>query len=123
MSIATPLCKRLIAISCCFLSSPFDQNLSRKLTTRLADIFPDSSHVQFHELQERTDTEIWEFAKSNNFCIFTQDADFFERSRLYGSPPKVIWLRCGNAPNNYIELSQALCHKGKYITIPFHSSC
>ncbi|WP_348535441.1 DUF5615 family PIN-like protein [Komarekiella delphini-convector] len=28
----------------------FDQNLSRKLVTRLADIFPNASHVQFHEL-------------------------------------------------------------------------
>lgn len=81
----------------------FDQNLSRKLVTRLSDIFPDSSHVQFHGLAEKTDTEIWEFAKINDFCILTQDADFAERSRLYGSPPKVVWLRCGNAPTNHVE--------------------
>ncbi|MDF5722677.1 MAG: DUF5615 family PIN-like protein [Rhizonema sp. PD37] len=30
----------------------FDQNLSRKLVNRLADIFPNSSHVQFHGLLE-----------------------------------------------------------------------
>ena len=81
----------------------FDQNLSRKLATRLADLFPDCSHVQFHNLADRTDTEVWEFAKSNGFCIVTQDADFEERSRLYGSPPKVIWLRCGNVPTNQVE--------------------
>ncbi|WP_110989086.1 DUF5615 family PIN-like protein [Acaryochloris thomasi] len=81
----------------------FDQNLSRKLSTRLADIFPDASHVQFHELAEKTDTKIWEFAKLHGFCIVTQDADFAERSRLYGSPPKVVWLRCGNAPTRQIE--------------------
>jgi len=81
----------------------FDQNLSRKLVSRLADIFPDSSHVQFHELTEADDTEIWEFAKVEKFCIVTQDADFAERSRLYGSPPKVIWLRCGNAPTSSVE--------------------
>ena len=81
----------------------FDQNLSRKLVSRLADIFPESSHVQSHGLAEKTDTEIWEFAKANDFCIVTQDADFAERSRLYGSPPKVIWLRCGNAPTREIE--------------------
>jgi predicted nuclease of predicted toxin-antitoxin system len=81
----------------------FDQNLSRKLVTRLADICPTSSHVQFHNLEEKTDTEIWEFAKINDFCIVTQDADFAERSRLYGSPPKVIWLRCGNAPTKEVE--------------------
>ncbi len=38
----------------------FHQNLSRKLTNGLADIFPESSHVQFHGLAEKTDTEIWE---------------------------------------------------------------
>ena len=81
----------------------FDQNLSRKLVNRLADIFPESSHVQFHDLAEKADTEIWEFAKLNDFCIVTQDADFPERSRLYGSPPKVIWLRCGNTPTNQVE--------------------
>jgi len=81
----------------------FDQNLSRKLANRLADIFPNASHVQFHELAEKTDTEVWEFAKLNDFCIVTQDADFAERSRLYGSPPKVVWLRCGNAPTNQVE--------------------
>jgi predicted nuclease of predicted toxin-antitoxin system len=81
----------------------FDQNLSRKLVTRLANLYPNSSHVQSHRLAEETDTEIWEFAKSNDFCIVTQDADFAERSRLYGSPPKVIWLRCGNAPTAQVE--------------------
>ncbi|MGG6266373.1 DUF5615 family PIN-like protein [Leptolyngbya sp. AN03gr2] len=81
----------------------FDQNLSRKLVARLADIFPNSSHVQSHQLAEETDTEIWRFAKAHDFCIVTQDIDFAERSRLYGSPPKVIWLRCGNAPTQQVE--------------------
>ncbi len=80
-----------------------DQNLSRKLVNRLADIFPDLSHVQFHGLRNADDSEIWEFAKNQGFCIITQDADFFERSRLYGSPPKVIWLRCGNSPTREVE--------------------
>lgn len=81
----------------------FDQNLSRKLVTRLADIFPDASHVQFHGLTDADDSEIWEFAKIEGFCIVTQDADFAERSHLYGSPPKVIWLRCGNTPTSNVE--------------------
>jgi predicted nuclease of predicted toxin-antitoxin system len=81
----------------------FDQNLSRKLVDRLADVFPHSSHVQFHNLLEADDAVIWEFAKTHGFCIVTQDADFAERSRLYGAPPKVIWLRCGNAPTRTVE--------------------
>nr|WP_255527306.1 DUF5615 family PIN-like protein [Oculatella sp. LEGE 06141] len=51
------------------------------MVTRLADVFPNARHVQFHNLAEKTDTEIWEFAKLNDFCIVTQDADFAERSR------------------------------------------
>ncbi|MBM0741681.1 DUF5615 family PIN-like protein [Phormidium sp. CLA17] len=81
----------------------FDQNLSRKLISRLADIFPDSSHVQFHGLSEADDGEIWEFAKVQKFCIVTQDADFADRSRLYGAPPKVVWLRCGNVPTSNVD--------------------
>lgn len=81
----------------------FDQNLSRKLVSQLADIYLNSSHVQFHELEKKTDTEVWEFARINDFCIVTQDVDFAEKSRLYGSPPKVIWLRCGNAPTRQVE--------------------
>ena len=73
------------------------------MVTRLADIFPNASHVQFYGLAEKTDTEIWDFAKLNDFCIVTQDADFAERSLLYGSPPKVVWLKCGNAPTNQVE--------------------
>ena len=88
----------------------FDQNLSRKLVSRLSDLFPDSSHIQFHQLAEEDDSVIWEFTKANDFCIVTQDADFAEKSRLYGSPPKVIWLRCGNAPTRQVE---ALLRSGK----------
>ncbi|NEO82719.1 MAG: hypothetical protein F6J87_00420 [Spirulina sp. SIO3F2] len=81
----------------------FDQNLSRKLVSRLADLFPDSSHVQFHNLAEESDTQVWDFAQQNGFCIVTQDVDFAERSRLYGAPPKVIWLRCGNSTTLQVE--------------------
>lgn len=81
----------------------FDQNLSRKLVNRLSDIFTESSHVQFQGLSEANDSEIWEVAKNNSFCMVTQDTDFADRSRLYGSPPKVIWLRCGNAPTAEVE--------------------
>ncbi|MFM7439035.1 MAG: DUF5615 family PIN-like protein [Snowella sp.] len=40
---------------------------------RLADIFPDSSHGQFHALAEVNDSTIWEFAKNHDFCIENSD--------------------------------------------------
>jgi predicted nuclease of predicted toxin-antitoxin system len=36
----------------------FDQNLSRKLVNRLADMHPDASHVQFHDLTDADDSAI-----------------------------------------------------------------
>ena len=44
-----------------------------------------------------------DYAKAHAFAIVTQDADFAERSRLFGSPPKVVWLRCGNTTPRNIE--------------------
>ncbi len=66
-------------------------------------MFPGCSHVHYHNLTEEDDRKIWEFAKEQEFRIVTQDADFTEFSRLLGSPPKVIWLRCGNMPTIEVE--------------------
>ncbi len=48
------------------------------------------------------DLEIWQFAKTNGFIIVTKDSDFEEISILKGTPPKVIWIRTGNAQNHAI---------------------
>lgn len=82
----------------------FDQNLSHRLPSRLADAFPDSEHVRHARLDRATDEAIWNYAKGHGFAIVTQDADFAERSRLFGSPPRVIWLRCRNTTPRNIEL-------------------
>ncbi len=81
----------------------FDQNLSAKLCTSLADVFPGSVHVLGLGLERATDRQIWEYAKSEGLVIVTQDADFFDLAALYGSPPQVIWLRSGNQPTAAIE--------------------
>ena len=81
----------------------FDQNLSFKLCGRLNDLFPDSSQVQLVGLAQVDDLVIWEHAKANGFVIVTQDSDFADRAGLYGAPPKVIWLRCGNQQTAFIE--------------------
>ncbi len=40
----------------------FDQNLSPRLVTRLADLFADSSHVQTEGLDCASDDQVWEHA-------------------------------------------------------------
>ncbi len=46
---------------------------------------------------------IWQFAVTQGFAIVSKDLDFYDRSMLHGSPPKVIWLRTGNCSANYTE--------------------
>ena len=81
----------------------FDQNLSFKLCPALADLFPGSSQVRLLGLAEADDTAVWQHAKANAFVLVTQDSDFADMAALYGPPPKVIWLRCGNQPTSGIE--------------------
>lgn len=73
------------------------------MPARLGDLFPDSTHVRASKMDQATDVQIWEYAKANGYCIVSQDADFAERSRLYGAPPKVIWVRCGNQTPLQVE--------------------
>ena len=82
---------------------PFDQNISYRLVRRLADIYPDSIHVREVGLRDADDADIWEYAKLNGFTVVSKDADFQQRSLLYGHPPKFIWLRAGNCPVQVIE--------------------
>ena len=81
----------------------FDQNLSPRLVKLLADIFPDSNHVFPLGLDESEDTEVWQYAKTNNYLLVTKDADFGDLSILRGFPPKVIWIRRGNCKTSDIE--------------------
>jgi predicted nuclease of predicted toxin-antitoxin system len=81
----------------------FDQNLSDKLCDRLADLFPNSSQVRRAGLDAAHDRAVWEFAKANAFAIVSLDSDFADMAALYGPPPKVIWLRCGNQTSESIE--------------------
>jgi predicted nuclease of predicted toxin-antitoxin system len=70
----------------------FDQNLSPKLVTRLANLFPDSSHVHSVGLDCADDDTVWKHARLNGFAFVTKDEDYNNLSVLRGSPPKVIWL-------------------------------
>ena len=80
----------------------FDQNLSFKLCGQLADLFPGSNQVLPLGLDKADDSAIWQFAKANDFIIVTQDADFADMAALYGPPPKIIWLRCGNQSSAFV---------------------
>jgi len=74
----------------------FDQNLSHRLVGQLAGEFPGSAHVRDAGLAAAPDPDVWAYAAANGFAIVSKDTDFQHRALLYGSPPKVIWIRLGN---------------------------
>ncbi len=80
----------------------FEQNLSFKLCTRLADVFLDSSQARLLGLDQADDRTLWH-AQVTGFTLVMHDTDFAERATLHGFPPKVILLRCSNQPAAAIE--------------------
>lgn len=74
----------------------FDQNLSPKLATQLADIFPGSTHVHLLGLDQKPDPPIWDFAQENGYVIVSKDTDFADYSAAFGFPPHVILVQTGN---------------------------
>jgi predicted nuclease of predicted toxin-antitoxin system len=75
----------------------FDENLSFRLAVALKDLYPDSSHVRDVKLLGAPDEQIWNYARDEDFILVSKDTDFYQRSIVFGAPPKVIWLRIGNA--------------------------
>ena len=74
----------------------FDANLSRRLIGTLAAEFPQSAHASAIGANPGDD-EIWRHAKTHDLVIVSKDSDFYRMSMVWGAPPKVIWLRVGNA--------------------------
>ncbi|HMN86454.1 MAG TPA: DUF5615 family PIN-like protein [Bauldia sp.] len=80
----------------------FDQNLSFRLCSVLADAFPDSTQVHLLGLEGIDDRTLWNLARTENYTLVSQDSDFADLAALFGPPPKVIWLRLGNQPTRVI---------------------
>ena len=86
----------------------FDENLSPRLVGLLAEDFPGSVHADEVGLHGRPDAEVWAYARDRDLMLVSKDNDFRQLSFLHGAPPKVVWLRIGNAPTRaVVELLRA----------------
>ena len=81
----------------------FDQNISYKIIKRLEGIFPGSTQVKSVGLENKSDKEIWVYAKEHNYVVVTFDSDFYDLSIIWGSPPKIIWIRTNDQRTASIE--------------------
>jgi predicted nuclease of predicted toxin-antitoxin system len=80
-----------------------DQNLSRLLLDRLADLFPGSTHVSGAGLERANDQIIWSWAANHGHVLMTKDRDFEREDDFPGPPPKCILVVTGNASTDDIE--------------------
>ena len=71
---------------------------------KLNDVFQDIKHVDRVGLGGESDNAVWQYAKENGYMLVSKDSDFYDKSVLFGYPPKVIWIRRGNCSNKTIEL-------------------
>lgn len=69
-----------------------DENLPRAIR----DVIGDASIHASEIAPQASDTLLWNHARERDWIILTRDTDFFDRLLLFGSPPKVIWVRLGN---------------------------
>lgn len=79
-----------------------DHNLSPKLVKHLSGWFPGSVHTEELGFGRTSDHDLWQHALENGYSILTKDTDYEHISILRGSPPKVVWLRIGNAPTSKV---------------------
>jgi predicted nuclease of predicted toxin-antitoxin system len=79
-----------------------DENLSRRVIPAIVDAYPESSQIALLGMESVADGGVWEYARREGYILVTQDSDFHDLSALYGHPPKIIWLKCGNQPRRRI---------------------
>jgi predicted nuclease of predicted toxin-antitoxin system len=80
----------------------FDENLSPSLPRLLAMEFPDSTHVRDCGLKGQPDDVLWDYAGKHGYVLVSKDSDFYERSLLFGPPPKFVWLCLGNCTRDAV---------------------
>jgi predicted nuclease of predicted toxin-antitoxin system len=79
-----------------------DENLSPRLVVELSVDYPGTLHLDSVGLHGLPDREVWEYARDHGFVLVSKDNDFRQMSFLLGAPPKVVWLRIGNAPTRAV---------------------
>ena len=97
----------------------FDQNISPKIVKQLEDIFPEGRQVRHLGLEDASDIQIFEYAKTHDYAVVTFDSDFVDLNVVKGFPPKIIWLKTGNLTTKAIS---ELIHKNIVVIQDFLKS-
>ncbi len=78
-----------------------DAQLSPAIAAWLNRTFEDITAASLHslDLRDAIDYDIFTKARLENAIIMSKDDDFIQLIEKYGSPPKLLWITCGNTSN------------------------
>jgi len=77
-----------------------DAHLSPNLAIWVKDRFGiDCFSVGYIGYRDADDVDIFFKARELDAIVLTKDEDFVKLLHQYGSPPRIIWLTCGNTSN------------------------
>ena len=90
-----------------------DAQLSPEIAPWIAKQFTiEAAPVRDVGLRDASDVQIFEAAKQADVVLVTKDNDFSQLIERLGSPPRIIWLRCGNTSNERLrEIFETTLHK------------
>lgn len=81
-----------------------DAQLSPRTAQWIAAHFPVQARaLRELGLRDAEDEEIYAAARIANAVVLTKDSDFIRLLERLGSPPKVIWLTCGNTSDIILQ--------------------
>ena len=78
-----------------------DAQLSPAIVAWINRTFDDieAESVRSLGLRDATDVEIFEKEKMEDVIVLSKDDDFIQLIEHRGTPPKLIWITCGNTSN------------------------
>ena len=81
-----------------------DAQLSPEMASWIAKQFAiEAVPVRDVGLRDASDVQIFEASKQADVVLVTKDSDFSHLIERLGSPPRIIWLRCGNTSNERLR--------------------
>ena len=81
-----------------------DAHLSPRLATWIQDSMGHKAQaLRDLDLRHAEDEEIFRRGSEACVIVITKDKDFADMVTRRGSPPQVIWLRCGNTTEDHLK--------------------
>ena len=81
-----------------------DAHLSPAIATWITSTFGlEAIALRDLGLRDAEDPEIFEAARAQNAVVMTKDSDFIDLVCRLGTPPKILWITCGNVTNRNLR--------------------